>query len=363
MLSLGDSRRLCRLPVDFIVYPLTEDVTSFLDPKAHKLLTRRHIAHGMWHQETGPGVVLGGSGLQGTPGLRISRSGAQLLMWTDLQLSAADATQGSVSRPEERRAVPQTSSSIIARAVTAPRVVPIQRELCARLSSALSELCPLIAPQQLQDSRASLLHCGQVALVVRNPPAKAGRLRDTGSIPGSGRSPGGRHGNPFQYSSLGNPMGREAWWPAVHGIAQSQTQLKRLSVHAHVQVGKLRLWEVWATGLKSHGQKSQRAQWKSACLTSEPQTTVHSTSRGVCHFTVCWNVYLFLWLSRVWLFVTPWSTRLLCPLNFSSKNTGAGCQSLLQEIFPTQGSKPAFPAFAGEPSGKPAGLYRRIFFF
>lgn len=79
MLNLGDSRRLCRLPVDFIVYPLTEDVTSFLDPKAHKLLPRRHIAHGMWHQETGPGVMLGGSDLQGTPDLRLSRPGAQLL--------------------------------------------------------------------------------------------------------------------------------------------------------------------------------------------------------------------------------------------------------------------------------------------
>lgn len=80
MLSLRDSRRLCRLPVDFIVYPLTEDVASFLGLKALKLLTRRHIAHGVWHQETGPGIVLGGSGLSGTPGLRISRSGTRLLV-------------------------------------------------------------------------------------------------------------------------------------------------------------------------------------------------------------------------------------------------------------------------------------------
>ena len=42
-------------------------------------------------------------------------------------------------------------------------------------------------------------------LVVNNPPDKAGGIRDAGSTPGSGRSPGGRHGNPFQYSCLENP--------------------------------------------------------------------------------------------------------------------------------------------------------------
>ena len=52
----------------------------------------------------------------------------------------------------------------------------------------------------------------QVALVIKNPPAIAGDVRDTGSIPGSGRSPGGGHGNPLQYSCLENPMDRGAWW-------------------------------------------------------------------------------------------------------------------------------------------------------
>ena len=46
----------------------------------------------------------------------------------------------------------------------------------------------------------------QVVLVVKNLPASAGDVRDTGSIPGSGRSPGGRHENPLQYSCLENPM-------------------------------------------------------------------------------------------------------------------------------------------------------------
>ena len=54
--------------------------------------------------------------------------------------------------------------------------------------------------------RASL-----VSLVVKNPPADAGDKKDAGSIPGSGISPGGGHGNPLQYSCLENPMEREAW--------------------------------------------------------------------------------------------------------------------------------------------------------
>ena len=48
---------------------------------------------------------------------------------------------------------------------------------------------------------------------------------DTGSIPGSGRYPGGRHGNPLQYSCLGNAINRGAWWAAVHGVTKHQTQL------------------------------------------------------------------------------------------------------------------------------------------
>ena len=48
---------------------------------------------------------------------------------------------------------------------------------------------------------------------------------DLGSIPGLGRSPGGGHGNPLQYSCMENPMDREAWWATVHGVAKSRTQL------------------------------------------------------------------------------------------------------------------------------------------
>ena len=62
-----------------------------------------------------------------------------------------------------------------------------------------------------------------MVLVVENLPANAGDLRDKGSIPRSGRSPGGRHGNPLQNSCLENPMDREASHAAVHGVAVSDT--------------------------------------------------------------------------------------------------------------------------------------------
>ena len=57
--------------------------------------------------------------------------------------------------------------------------------------------------------------------MVKKLPANAGDAGDTGSIPGSGRSPGGENGNPHQYSGLGNPMDRGAWWATVHGVTKS----------------------------------------------------------------------------------------------------------------------------------------------
>ena len=69
--------------------------------------------------------------------------------------------------------------------------------------------------------------------MVKNSLANAGDAGDTCSIPESGRSPGGGPGNPLQYSCLENPMDRGAGRATVHRIAQSQTQLKRLSTHAH----------------------------------------------------------------------------------------------------------------------------------
>ena len=58
--------------------------------------------------------------------------------------------------------------------------------------------------------------------MVKNLPANAGDVRDTGLIPGLGRFPGGGHGNPLQYSYLENPTDRGMWWTIVHRVEKSQ---------------------------------------------------------------------------------------------------------------------------------------------
>ena len=68
--------------------------------------------------------------------------------------------------------------------------------------------------------------------VVKNLPANAGDIRDSGSVPGSGKSPGEGHGSPFQCPCLENPMKRGTWRSAVHRVAKSWTQMKQLSMHA-----------------------------------------------------------------------------------------------------------------------------------
>ena len=82
-----------------------------------------------------------------------------------------------------------------------------------------------------------------MALAVKNPPANAGDIRDAVSVPELGRSPGEEHGNPLQYSCLENPLDRRAWPVTAHGVAKSQSQLKRLSTHArplsHLGWGRL----------------------------------------------------------------------------------------------------------------------------
>ena len=60
----------------------------------------------------------------------------------------------------------------------------------------------------------------QMALEVKNLPVKAGDVRDAGSFPGSGRSPGEGNGNPLQNSCLENPMDRGAWQATVYGVAR-----------------------------------------------------------------------------------------------------------------------------------------------
>ena len=72
----------------------------------------------------------------------------------------------------------------------------------------------------------------QGILVVKNLLASAGDVRDTSSIPGLRRSPGGGHGNPLLYSGLENRMDRGAWWATVHRVTKSGKGLKQLTTHA-----------------------------------------------------------------------------------------------------------------------------------
>ena len=63
-----------------------------------------------------------------------------------------------------------------------------------------------------------------MVLVVKNPPANVGDVRDAGLIPGSGRSPRGGQGTPLQCSCLENPTDGGAWWAAVHGVTKSRAR-------------------------------------------------------------------------------------------------------------------------------------------
>ena len=82
-----------------------------------------------------------------------------------------------------------------------------------------------------------------MAIVVKTPPASAGDIIDVSSIPGSGRSPGGGHSNPLQYSCLENPMDRGNWQAAICGVSKSWTWLKWLSV----QHGRMdSVWASWS---------------------------------------------------------------------------------------------------------------------
>ena len=91
--------------------------------------------------------------------------------------------------------------------------------------------------------------------VVKNLPANAGDIRDTGSISGSGRSPGGGNGNPFQYFCLKNPIDRGAWRATVHGVTKCQTwPSTHAGIRNNINTNKARntprsysgtLWSYW----------------------------------------------------------------------------------------------------------------------
>ena len=72
----------------------------------------------------------------------------------------------------------------------------------------------------------------------KNPPPSAGDVRDTDSTSGSGRSPGGGHGNPIQYSCPENLTDGGAWKATVLWLTQNRMQWKQLIRHARIGTGK-----------------------------------------------------------------------------------------------------------------------------
>ena len=116
----------------------------------------------------------------------------------------------------------------------------------------------------------------QVVLMVKTLPTYEGDIRDSSSVPGSGRSPGGGHGNPLQYSCLENPMDRGAWWATVHGVAKSQAWLKWLSTCTCPKVEQL---------------------WKAVSSLKLPLGSTEDIVETTWQTSLC----------CVWLLVTPWT--------------------------------------------------------
>ena len=78
----------------------------------------------------------------------------------------------------------------------------------------------------------------QVVLVAKNLPANIADIRDAGLTSGLGRSPGAGNGYPVQYSCLKNPIGRRTWRATVHRVVKTQTWLKQINMHTHIEKGE-----------------------------------------------------------------------------------------------------------------------------
>ena len=116
--------------------------------------------------------------------------------------------------------------------------------------------------------------------MVKYLPTNGRDTGDIGSVLGSGRSRGGGHGNPLQYSCLENPMDRGAWWATVHGVAKSRTQ-RQLSAHAYD------IMHSWFPWLKVVGVWGSRELF---CLPQQGSNFRASETRA--HFLLLANAWL-----------------------------------------------------------------------
>ena len=137
----------------------------------------------------------------------------------------------------------------------------------------------LVLVRRIGQAQVAMWNCIQVALVVKNLPANVGDIR-LGSIPGWGRSARRGNGNPVQYSCLENPMDTGAWWVTVHGVAKSRTQLKRMSIHAHV-------WE--GAGFCKSWEKGRTAALSLCLLKLHPTGKLTSLQSSSCRISTCFQ--------------------------------------------------------------------------
>ena len=132
------------------------------------------------------------------------------------------------------------------------------------MTGLLGEECSDPLPMATTGTRSMFLHEGcwasQVVLVVKNPAANAGDIRDVRSIPGLGTSPGEGNGNPLQYSGLENPMDRGAWRATVHGVVKAPVRSlgredllgKKMATHSSILAWRIP-WSEEPGGLHSMG--------------------------------------------------------------------------------------------------------------